>query len=63
MCALGSRYSDDPRVFSDEGDTLSAGWGFYEQVPVVRKELFYPPSVYEMQFYCVCVFCSGLPCL
>lgn len=49
VCALGARTSDDPRVFLDDEDHLSAGWAYYEQVPHLRKELFNPPSLYELQ--------------
>lgn len=54
VCAVGSRYSDDPRVFLDDTNTPhSCGWKWFDQVQVVRKSLLAPPSLYDLQFYCV----------
>jgi len=53
VCALGSRFSDDPRVFSDPGQSLSSGWKWYEQVQTFRRSSFEPSSLYELQYHCV----------
>ncbi|CAK5281616.1 unnamed protein product [Mycena citricolor] len=54
VCAVASRYSDDPRVLVPGYDSLiSAGWIFFEQVQLIRKSLFDEPSLYEVQLYCL----------
>ncbi|KAJ7843127.1 fungal-specific transcription factor domain-containing protein [Mycena olivaceomarginata] len=75
VLAIGSRYSDDPRVFvPGSNSSLSCGWNFFNQVQVIRKSLFDEPSIYEVQLYCLitlytlgtsspqasCTFCSNL---
>ncbi|KAJ7114536.1 hypothetical protein C8R43DRAFT_961308 [Mycena crocata] len=53
LLALASRYSDDPRVFVTEANsTLSAGWIFFAQLPVIGKSWRDIPSLYEFQLYC-----------
>ncbi|KAJ3878183.1 putative fungal-specific transcription factor [Lentinula edodes] len=58
VCAIGARYSDDPRVFS-EGPTIpsSAGWHYYAQVPIIRTslQLSAKPSLHEIQCYALSV--------
>ncbi|KAF7299153.1 Fungal-trans domain-containing protein [Mycena indigotica] len=49
VLAVASRFSDDPRVFVDGQSTLSSGWRFIAQIPVVRK--FFEPNIYEVIFY------------
>ncbi|KAF9568045.1 hypothetical protein CPC08DRAFT_487594 [Agrocybe pediades] len=52
VCALGSRYSDDPRVtVPDDTTCLSAGWKYFVQVPVHRKRIFYETTIYDLQYY------------
>ncbi|KAK7023129.1 Zn(2)-C6 fungal-type domain-containing protein, partial [Favolaschia claudopus] len=52
VLAVGSRYSDDPRVFVEGSESkLSCGWDFFNQVQTVRKSLFDEPSIYEVQRY------------
>ena len=62
VCAIGARYSDDPRVFLD-GDLgkrgpymHSAGWKWWMQVQQI-KCLFSlaPPRLYDLQVICVSV--------
>jgi hypothetical protein len=55
VCALGSAFVDDPRVFID-GSPLSSGWKYFHQVQLVRKSILAPPSLYDLQGCCV----SGL---
>ncbi|KAE9408782.1 hypothetical protein BT96DRAFT_1100133, partial [Gymnopus androsaceus JB14] len=56
VCAIGARYCDDPRVFS-EGPSVpsSAGWHWYVQVPIVRTnlQLSAKPTLHEIQCYAV----------
>lgn len=54
VCAVGSKYSNDPRVIVDgSGSELSCGWKWFDQVQILRKSLFDAPASYELQFYCV----------
>lgn len=56
VCAIGSRYSDDPRVISEtdaEAPGLSSGWHFFNQVPVHRRPLLYKTTLYDLQYYFV----------
>lgn len=63
VCALASRYSHDPRVFSpgDSGDDgkgpkgLSSGWKYFKQVPMHRKSLLYRAGLFDLQYYVVSV--------
>lgn len=56
VCANAARFSNDPRVLVDgSDDSLSCGWKYYTQVPTMRKDLFNPPTLYDLQYYCVCV--------
>lgn len=57
VCALASRYSDDPRVFLEGADTeLSAGWRWFRQVRSMRSPSLDPPTVYDLQLCCVSSF-------
>ncbi|KAH9474371.1 putative transcriptional regulatory protein [Psilocybe cubensis] len=56
VCAIGSRYSSDPRVISVPDaplPALSAGWHYYCQVPIHRKMTLFKSSVYDLQYYCL----------
>lgn len=53
VCAMGSRLTDDPRVFLDPKTPLSAGWKWFSQVQVVRKSLFQSPTLHDVQTYCL----------
>lgn len=56
VCANGSRYSEDPRVFlNGTGSHHSRGWKWFDQVQMIRKSLLAVPSIYDMQFYCLSV--------
>lgn len=60
VCATASRFSDDPRVFLEGVESgvveHSAGWKFFTQVQMVRRTLLGPPSLEDLQSYCVGVF-------
>ncbi|TFK27934.1 hypothetical protein FA15DRAFT_653244 [Coprinopsis marcescibilis] len=56
VCAVGARFSDDPRVLVDGEESFhSAGWKWFEQVQVVRKSFLGPPTLYDVQYYCLSV--------
>lgn len=54
VCAVGARYSSDNRVKLDGSDSLhSSGWKWFEQVQMVKKSLLSPPTLFDLQTYCV----------
>ncbi|KAG7098328.1 hypothetical protein E1B28_000289 [Marasmius oreades] len=53
VCALGSRFSDDPRVLTASEQYLSSGWKWYDQVQTFRRSSFDPSSLYELQYHCL----------
>lgn len=55
VCAMASRYSTDSKVFYDEKyPEQSSGWQWFVQVqPVQPTSLVHPPSIYELQYYCL----------
>jgi hypothetical protein len=54
VCAIGSRYSNDPRIFLDDVDNShSSGWKWFEQVHLVRRSFLTAPQLYDLQLYCV----------
>ncbi|KAF9009374.1 fungal-specific transcription factor domain-containing protein [Cyathus striatus] len=58
VCAVASRYLDkiDERVLLDGVDSPhSAGWRWYVQVQVVKQNLLEPPTLYDLQSYCLAV--------
>lgn len=55
VLAVGSRFSDDCRVFLENQNEHSAGWRFFEQVQMVRKTLLGPPCLEDLQVHCLSV--------
>jgi hypothetical protein len=54
VAAVGARFSDDPRVALPGTNAMhSAGWAWFNQVQMVRRSLFSPPGLYDLQIYCV----------
>ncbi|KAJ8095360.1 Gypsy retrotransposon integrase-like protein 1 [Marasmius tenuissimus] len=59
VCAIGARYSGDPRVLEDynnEGigrSRLTAGWKWFRQVRLIRSSFQTPSTLYELQLYCI----------
>ena len=54
VCAIGSRYTKDPRVMlPDANSDHSAGWKYFDQVQTIRRPQLAPPSLYDLQIYCV----------
>jgi hypothetical protein len=58
VCALGSGFVDDPRVFID-GHPWSSGWKYFHQVHLVSSSILAPPTLYDLQTCCVslCLLC------
>ncbi|KAF9268830.1 hypothetical protein L218DRAFT_954266 [Marasmius fiardii PR-910] len=55
VCALGARYSDDPRVYLEGPECPnSAGWQWIRQVRVVKVP-YGKPSLYDLQTYALAV--------
>ncbi len=56
VCALGARFSNDPRVLL-EGikDQHSAGWKWFHQAHWVRRSLLVPPRLSDLQIASVSV--------
>ncbi|KII84482.1 hypothetical protein PLICRDRAFT_670352 [Plicaturopsis crispa FD-325 SS-3] len=53
VCALGARYSSDPKVrLTHETDTNSAGWQWFNQVHSY-KSIYASPTAYELQTICM----------
>jgi hypothetical protein len=54
VCAIGSRYSNDPRILLDGQDGWdSSGWKWFQQVQLIRQNQLDVQSLYDLQFYCV----------
>lgn len=54
VCAMGSRWSSDPRVILPGTNSgHSSGWEWFSQVQWVRRSLLSPPRLYDLQISCV----------
>jgi len=53
VCALGSKYSDDPRNYMDSSNTRSSGHKWYTQVDTCRKAYTTKSSLCELQMIAV----------
>jgi hypothetical protein len=62
VCAVGSRWSDDRRVFLEQDEPLqhSAGWKYFEQVQFLRRSLLTPPKLFDLQIMAVSGFSLDL---
>ena len=53
VCAIGSRFTRDPRVLLDDSDHhQSAGWKWFALVERVQRMSFSPAKIYDLQ---ICV--------
>ncbi|KAF7315466.1 Zn(2)-C6 fungal-type domain-containing protein [Mycena indigotica] len=53
VCAMGSRYSNDPRVILEGTNSeLSCGWKWAGQIRLVRQSFSTTPSLYDVQICC-----------
>ncbi|CAA7269970.1 unnamed protein product [Cyclocybe aegerita] len=56
VCAVGARFSNDPRVRVDGVESyLSAGWKWFNQVEIGKTSLLSLPSLYDLQQSCLVV--------
>ena len=54
VCAIGSRFTSDPRVLLDgSGHPHSAGWKWFALVEGVRRLSFAPARLHNLQVYAV----------
>jgi hypothetical protein len=60
VCALGARHVDDPRVWPPGGSKRSAGWHWFTQVDIARRDLFRPPRLYDVQTYILAAWYGSL---
>ncbi|KAK7053471.1 Gypsy retrotransposon integrase-like protein 1 [Paramarasmius palmivorus] len=56
-CALGARYSNDPRVLIDSHKETSAGWQYFMQVKITNgnRMLVDVPTLYALQYCCLSI--------
>jgi hypothetical protein len=55
VCAVGCRYTDDPRVVQVISPVSSCtAWKFFHQVNNIQKHHYLPHSLHEAQIYPVC---------
>ncbi|KAJ7435467.1 fungal-specific transcription factor domain-containing protein [Mycena galericulata] len=56
VCALGSCYSDDPRLHLPAATTCAtAGWKWFDQVRLAGQPLYGQVNLYDLQCYCLAV--------
>ncbi|KAJ7513120.1 fungal-specific transcription factor domain-containing protein [Mycena galericulata] len=54
VCAVGARYSTDPRVsFTDAPAAETAGWKWFDQVELCGHLVHTHPTLYDLQSYCL----------
>jgi hypothetical protein len=53
VCAIASRYCDDPRVCLKDGGRPSAGWKYFVQVKDLKRSLHAPAKLSDLQAYAV----------
>ncbi|KAF9533926.1 fungal-specific transcription factor domain-containing protein, partial [Crepidotus variabilis] len=51
ICAVGSRFSDDPRTRLEVDEPHSAGWKWFHQAITVQKTFVTPHSLHDLQYY------------
>jgi hypothetical protein len=61
VCALGARHVRDPRVRepSEVHTYRSAGWRWFTQVDISRRDLFRPPRLHDVQTYILSAIYGG----
>jgi hypothetical protein len=56
VCAHGAQRCEDPRVLAESStSTRSAGWKWFEQVNIFRRNLFNRVLLYELQMHALYV--------
>lgn len=60
VCALGARFVEDPRVIPPGHTTKrAAGWQWFVQVDISRRDLFRAPRLLDVQTYILAAFYGG----
>ncbi|KAE9392720.1 hypothetical protein BT96DRAFT_924543 [Gymnopus androsaceus JB14] len=60
MCAVGARFSNDPRVFEENSTSeQSIGWKYMRQIQPLNRSFVEPASVYDIQMYTLYVAFTG----
>nr|GAT54017.1 predicted protein [Mycena chlorophos] len=61
VCAIGARYSDDPRVLEGTNGTaegtneLAAGYKYFTQLSTELEFMFDTPGLFDLQRYCLAI--------
>ncbi|PCH38603.1 hypothetical protein WOLCODRAFT_97393, partial [Wolfiporia cocos MD-104 SS10] len=57
VCALGARFSEDPRVYLDgyEDDPLSRGWKWFNSAQTIQQPWLCLPNLYYIQLCCLMI--------
>ena len=53
VCAIASRYSDDPRTLNEGGQLRHAGWKWFSQVEPFSSAVLSGPELYDLQIAAV----------
>ncbi|KAE9393186.1 hypothetical protein BT96DRAFT_924228 [Gymnopus androsaceus JB14] len=60
MCAVGSLFSDDPRIFEENTTSeQSVGWKYIRQIQPLNCSFVEPASIYDIQMYVLYVLFMG----
>lgn len=55
VCAVGARHSNDPRAKLEGINSYhSCGWKWFDQVQMIKRAMISPPTLFDIQSYCVC---------
>ncbi|KAF7313351.1 Fungal-trans domain-containing protein [Mycena chlorophos] len=60
VCAIASRFSDNPQVSPPGADELTRGYAFSSQVTLSLEHIFSRPTLHQVQLHCLCVMFSNL---
>ncbi|PCH38602.1 hypothetical protein WOLCODRAFT_115748 [Wolfiporia cocos MD-104 SS10] len=57
VCAVGARFSEDPRVYLEgyEDDPLSRGWKWFNSVQTIQQPWLCLPNLYHVQLCCLMI--------
>lgn len=53
VCSIASRYSSDSRVLLKDAGPMSAGWKYFIQVKDLKRSLYTPAKLSDLQTYAV----------
>jgi hypothetical protein len=61
VCAHGARFSTDPRVLLPGQPRRAAGWRWFSQTQISRRDVLHAPRLYDIQVYCLAsMFCGAV---